>query len=323
MAGDRFDPDFFENFAAAGGVQNQEHVPETVTIEWLRVRCEELEQVLRLQDDDGKLDPEDEQELARYPLASMTSALRRWAFLKHIYFRDAEGLVRSTPGDKDEVVQQILDREPVRVWIANRWVSVTSRSRAALVALARHDLRRRDVQRDLDHAADLYEETERQLEQAGWRRKAALRRRLRRLRHFHSRAFRELLYHSRVIYANALTPSGRSAGPGDAPSWWTEITEADEAQLLHAVLTVGPLRYARLGPIPDDGQHRTDRPFLEPMGFWSVIAAYEKELNLRPAELQDQDLAQLLTWMRAGAPFIAPTDARPAANVPPGAEEPF
>lgn len=314
MAGDRFDSDFAAALTQAGGVQQQEHVPETITLEWLRVRCDELERVLRVQQDDGRLDASDEQELARYPVSSMTSALRRWAFLKHVYYRDAEGLVRSDEAGPEDVVQQLLGREPVRVWIANRWVPVTSRSRAALVALARHDLRRRDVQRDLDQTAELYAETERALSTAGWRRKGTLRRRLRRLRHTHSRLYRELLYHSRVIYANALTPDGRSAGPGGAPDWWTEISDADEARLLRALFTTGPERYARLGSPPPTENSR-DRAFHEPMGFWSVLAAYERDLGLRPADLQDQDLAQLLTWMRAGAPFL-PASGEAASKEP-------
>lgn len=278
--------------------------PEQVTLEWLGEECERLERVLRLQDDHGKLDAGAEAEIAALrPASSTTRALRLWAFLKHLYYRRTEHLVpgsATTAEEKRRAMNALLAREPIRVRIARRQIEVSSRSRAAMVAMLRHDLQRSALQRDMDRVGQLVAETAERVED-GTMRRAAARRRIRQLARIQYVAYAEYLFHSRAIYANALTVDGAPAGPGQAPAWWKLITPEDEVVLLDA-LYEGHRRYATLGAMPEDEDEdvKWERP--ENWGFASLWASIEREHGYEPATFERSDFFRNQAWIRASAP---------------------
>jgi hypothetical protein len=322
---DAIDPLFFTTIGPGRtfGEQGTEATPDAIDVAWLSRTSDELERVLRAQTDDGKLDAEAEAEIAKHkPVTSAGQGLRLWAYLKQLYRDWREGHRAPDKSEKLEIARQLLEREPVRVHVAGRWVSITSRSRKADVALARHELQRREVTVELAEVAELLVDTEQQL--AARERNRGLRRRMARLTKMHSELYAEFLYHTRGIIANTLSPTGRAAAPEDAPEWWAEVSPEEEVLLIKALLDVGPLRVAKLGPPPTDGYRSQHRALNEDFGFHSLLSAWEAESNVPPATFQDQDRAQLIGWRRAGAPYMPPQEntATKGPRVPPGAEEP-
>jgi hypothetical protein len=164
-------------------------------------------------------------------------------------------------------------------------------------ALARHELRRRLLAKDLDRIAALIARTEAQ-EAAGAVSRKVARHALGRLDEAHHRVYAELLYHTRGVVANSLTASGAAATPEEAPDYWTEITAEDESRILAALFQAGPGRYAALGPPPEPDKKHKAR-WNEDMGFHSLLECISRERKMAPAALRDVDVFQLLTSLRA------------------------
>ena len=125
--------------------------PASVTFGWLKGECERLERVLRMQHVEPgalatgreQLPDEWERGLALNPLGEdTTAALRRWAYLKHLYLVRSEKLHRARAADQpgiSETARKLLRRDPVTVELSNgRRVRVTARSYAASHAIAQH-----------------------------------------------------------------------------------------------------------------------------------------------------------------------------------------
>lgn len=284
--------------------RRDEEAPEAVTLEQVRAWCERDEATLRNQHPpEGRLPPEAEEQLARYDSSTMTGALRRWGYLKHLFHRRRERKGRKDAQAK-RAARQLLRREPVRLQLGGHTVDITARSYAALYEIAAHALRVRELEADRDRIAELHARTEEALrERRGFGARRRGRRRLRRLGRLYRRVFAEILLHRRAIYAHALTPSGAPAASiEEAPDWWEEIDPVWDGALLAAVFEAGPGRYAQLGEPPPErsGRGGSDRP--EDFGWASLFASIERQQRTEAAALYDQDLWRLLTWLRAGAP---------------------
>jgi len=246
------------------------------------------ERVLRLQFDDGRFTDEDESVLDSLSLGNPDACFLRWKHLVGMWHAWETGADRAV-ADKEVTAHLILRREPVPVRIAGRVIFVTSRSRAAMIAMARHERMRKQLGHDIDRVEALL-----------------LRRMPRRRRRFLVEALErvsaEWEHHFRGVLANALSESGRAAVPEECPEWWPEVTAHDEGRLLLALIEAGPARYERLGKEPKrEDAKKVDTEF----GFESLLAAWEPKLSLPAASLNNQDLTQFLTWVRAGATFGA------------------
>lgn len=279
---------------------------EAVSVEEIRRWCEEDERTLRNQYPDRRLPDAAEQELASYDPSTVRGALRRWAYLKHLWRVWSEGLARQEEqqkGDAEEAARQLLRREPVRVRLGGRVVEVTGRSYAALYEIAACDAQIRALEADLEVCSKLAAAAEAELAASpGWRRAAALRRRIRTLHRIHVRLCREIREQRRWLYAHALTPSGAPARSAeDVPEWVEEIGRVEDALLLAAVIEAGHARLARLGEPPPSTTERSAQP-AEDFGWATLFASIERQQKLPPGTLYDVDLFQLRTWLRAGAP---------------------
>lgn len=250
----------------------------------VRRMAELRERVLRLQFDNGEFSGEDESALAALSLDDPTDCFLRYRHLVGMWFVWERGLERASV-DKDVTAHLLIRREPVHVRIAGRVVSITSRSRHAMVQMARHERQRKQLGQDLDRIEAML------LRRMPRRRRKALLRKA-------DEVSTEWEHHFRGVLANALSESGRAADPGECPEWWAEVTAADEGRLLMALMEVGPARYQRLGKEP---KRKESKKVDAEFGFESLLAAWEPKLNLPPASLQNHDLAQFLTWLRAGA----------------------
>src|SRR5690606_13765395 len=96
---------------------------------------------------------------AVWPPRGSKAALWEWAYcwaqLSRFFERSSHS---GSTGDvaKEDIAALLLAREPVRVRIGSRRiVGITSRSLAAMEALARYELRRRLLAKDLEHVAAL------------------------------------------------------------------------------------------------------------------------------------------------------------------------
>lgn len=290
-------------FAAAGGVRRTGQVEYPIDHEKVRRMAQLQEDVLRLQFPDEKFDQEDEEQLAALSLDDPQQAWLRYRHLTGMRFAWDRQYTKghSTKAEALEASFQLRTRQSVRVIIAGRNVDVTGRSRNAMIALARHEITRRQTASELDEIAAVYAEVEAELS-GRWRGRGPLRRRLRKLAELHRRGYHVLRLHSRWIYAHALTPSGAPASSAaEAPSWWNEISSADETLLLDALMEAGPRRYERLGPEPPPDPAADDWKQVEDFGYDSLWASAERGVPLPPASIDDQDYYRLRAWLRNSA----------------------
>jgi hypothetical protein len=280
--------------------------PSVISLEWLQAQCEQLERILRLQSDWGEVSAPYLIELESLAPDTTSSALRRWALLKHLYRVRDQGLRREVAPDPEtaqQAVAELLRRIPVSMLLENgRTIRVTSRSFAAMIELAAHHARIRLLQVQLDEVAERYRSTLDRCASSHGRTRRVLRRRAGKLETVHRRLYTELHGHRMRLWANAMTESGSSAGlHEDPPEWWTETTPADDARLLVALYEAGPLRYRRLGPATEREDERKKKP-AEDWGYEGLLVAWGVRKKVPPAEMLDQDLAQALTEMRLSAP---------------------
>ena len=288
------------------GEIRSEEAPDPLPLSYVQRWCERYERLIRRQyPPGGQLSAEAERRLAALDPSTMTGALQRWAYLKHLYLVRSEGLARREESRQtiEEAARQLLRREPVRVRLGGRVVEVTGRSYAALYEIAACDAQIRALEADLDVCSRLAAAAEAELAASpGWRRAAALRRRIRTLHRIHVRICRELREQRRWLYAHALTPSGAPARSAeDVPEWVEEIGRVEDALLLAAVIEAGHGRLARLGEPPPSKSERSNPP-AEDFGWATLFASIERQQKLPPGTLYDVDLFQLRTWLRAGAP---------------------
>lgn len=286
MSHDRFTRDLLRT----GARLESASAPDVVTLGWLQAECGTLERALGLQTD-FVWPPGAREEVERLkPVLDTTSGMQLWALLRHIMRVRAEGLTAPKTQDTAEAARKLLTREPVVVVLAGHRVEVTGRSYAAMGHVMNHDMAAKELWFDLGRIASL------QARMGGrpfWKN---VRRRVR-LRALHRRTWAEWMHHRAHLYANALTPSGAPASSvSDVPAWFDRATREDDAVLLQALLETGPGRYARLGPAPH--REKKGRGPAEDFGFSSLILAFDPEARLRPAELFDRDLGEMLAQMR-------------------------
>lgn len=281
-------------FRAGGGRRESERAPATITLEWLREQVEQLERVIRLQSEDGQLSPEAEAELARYPAASTTGALKRLGYLKHLFYVRSEGLQRAQDAspEKEAAARALLEREPVYVQLAGHEVVVTGRSYAAMAAMGAAELRANLAEVDARRAADLFwRETETR----------ARRGRLRRLAQLHAAAIEERELQRRAWIAHAVTSDGAPDPDPEtgAPAWWKQLRPGEEGVLYAALLEAGPLRHAQLGAPPL--QKKEARQPAESFGALSLLTSWGIRTKIAPARVLCRDYGQVMTEMRVSA----------------------
>lgn len=322
----------------AGARHRSARAPDTPDAAWFASQAAQLERILRLQYEDGTLHPRDEAELARHDPAEITGAIRRFAFLKHLYYRRSEDLVRREEGiDIQEVARQLLTAEPVRLELAGTVVEVTDRSYSAMFAIASHWMAIQMLDLDLERADDLLRRLHSArndlprlvvpsdvlratrigdwsaLREAGSTAMSALRarrhlhRRIHRVGRIYRRVLVEREAHRQAIYAHAFTDDGAPATSlEEAPAWWRRIDPREDAVLVATFLEVGHGRYERLGE-PPERKDKDEKRDGEDFGWHSLFASIERQQRVPPATAYDRRLFQQLTWLRAGAP-PAPTE---------------
>jgi len=283
-----------------------EDKPDTVALDDVRKWCDREERVLRLQyqvrpNERGELPPEWELGL-QHPgrqTATMSGALSRWAYLIHLYRIRNQKLTKAEAPDVEEAIRQLLLREPIVVEMPSRTVAVTGRSYSAMLEIARHSVRLRELEADVLKIAGLEQQLLAILvgESPKPKRKRA-QRRLRWLYRVHRKVLMEAQLHRQGIYAHALTDDGAPARAlSDAPEWWDQMGPEDDAALLRALFAVGVERFAE---IPERPEKEDERRPAEDFGWHSLFSSVERSAKLKPASLYDRDLFQLLTWVRTG-----------------------
>lgn len=319
----------------AGVTRAQAQAPEFVGLTWLRGECERLERMLRKQyraqargerPEGDDIDPrgdeladEDEEALRERPLLdpdvaedhprlATTLALRRWAYLKHLWISRSQNLERVEVDEhRRELMMKLTRREPVEVSLAGRTVEVTDRSYAALYEIARHATKLADLEYDLERLQELTEEVRGKIQkraEAGedWNH---LRRRLHYLGLLYRGALRETRQHRRMIYAHVATEDGAPAdGLEDAPEWWDEVSPLDDIRLLEAVREAGARRIEALGPAPDrPDQEDLEIRRLEDYGWVTTFRDWDREQPLPDPDESwiDRPLGQRIASVRAGA----------------------
>lgn len=294
----------------AGARRRRGKAPASVDYDWLRAECVRLERVLRMQyaqpgqlaTGKEKLPAQLEQGLAAFPLGkSTTTALRRWAYIKHLYLLRSEKLVHASEGDARAAARALLRRDPVNVELTTgRVVGVTARSYAATHAIARHWFRIRMLDAELELAAAQFQEIQVEVLTVGWmriRRRITLRRRLRRLEETHRRLSLEMIAQRQAMYAHAFTADGAPASSLEqAPAWWIEVDPADDLALLEGLAEAGPGRWKRIqAAMPVEAGTSEREPWQDSWG--GLFALIERESKLEPASCYDRDLYQLLAWV--------------------------
>lgn len=257
------------------------------------------ERILRAQFDDGKFSDEDEALLAELSVEHPDQCFQRYQLLLQIYGIWERGGIGKGVTREEEVEATrwlMLSREPVHVRIANRTVNVTSRSRAAMIRLQRHDDRRALLGEKLDVIAEKLAAVDAERRAGAIGIFASLRKKAK-LHALRGRIEAEWEVHFRGILANALSEDGGAAKPEDVPAWWTAVTLEDEARLLAALIEAGPGRMER-GTKPKRGASSSKG---EPMTFGQLLRYYEPKLNLPPMALENADLAQFITALEDGA----------------------
>jgi len=280
----------------------------------LRVISDRSLQTVRGSFPNRQIPPAWERDLAALARDDVAQELIYHAKVKHYHWmrwaelQQPEGEEPEISADQRRAMQQIIMRQPVRIHMAGRWVDITFRGRAALIALGEHDLRRREIDRDLTALAQVAVQVE-QKRSAGRISRTHARRRLRWLRQLHEKYYHEFLHHTRAIIANAITPDGSAATADAAPEWWSRVTPSEEGDLLVALFEVGPRRLERLGSPPKSPNPKR-RMWSEDFGLWSLWSYFEKESGLRPAAFDNVDVAQGHAWLRAGALHFPPPESR-------------
>jgi hypothetical protein len=264
---------------------------EVITLSQLRSLCEAHERTLRLQHENGQLDPTIDSALAQFPGDTINSALNRLGYLKHVYMARHEG--RRTPGagshsdsesEAMDAARQLIRREPVRLDVGNdRTVEVTGRSYAAMYEISCHWVRIRELESSLESDTAM-----------------------RTMEAYRSLAY-EILLHRRAIWAHALTVDGAPAKSfSESPAWWREISPADDARLLAALFESMHVRYHKLGQLPKS--KRNDKKKDEDFGWHSLLASIEARRHTEPAALYNADLFQIVTRERLAADTYAEDD---------------
>lgn len=288
-----------------------------ISLEQIRSSCDRDERILRNQVEDGLLAEDVERELASAECDPSTprGALQRWAYLKYLFRRAADGLVarEDTEAAKTAAAHQLLAREPVEVVLeSGRVVRVTGRSYQALYEIARHGLRLQELDHALRRATALEARCLAAMAGSPTRAvRARKRQTYRRVAEIHAELYTEVQLHRQAVFAHLFTPTGAAAvSLGDAPSWWEEIGPESERALMLAVWTAGPGRYAELGEAP--AREKDARTPEETFGWHTHFAQIERSLKVAPATLRDRDLFQHLAWLRASAE--APTTPEEALD---------
>ena len=244
-----------------------------------------------------------EEKLAGIPRTTPMGRLRTWKQLAIYSEVRHQARVQEREVDHDaaqEAARQLLRREPVEVQIGPHVVGLTSRSYAAMAALARHDARIRLLRADAEYVDARMRQLTDALPGSEQAERKGVRRKLRRLLAMSDRVNEEILRQRRALWAHALTPSGAPAtGVDHVPDWWSEIDPIWDATLLMGLMQAGAGRYATLGEAPR--AQREGKEPAEDFGWGSLFATVERQNKLPPASLYDVDLYQLLTWLRAGA----------------------
>lgn len=291
----------------------RDRAPDRITREWLEEQCERLEKVLRLQDEAEdspfELTDRDEAELSRRPTSTTTGALKRWAYLKHLYLVRSEsgghrGAIQASgvPGsDAEEAARKLLQREPVEVDLGTRRVQITGRSYACMLSMAQHESRIDELGADLERVQELRSDLEDEIrDHAG--RALHLRRRFKKLGKIQRLLLAEIRLHRQMLYAHAFTDDGAPASSlSEAPDWWREIDQGQDAKILMGLFQAGPGRLMQLGEPPESDSKSEKK---EDWGYKSLIASIERQQKVDPAAYFKEDLFQLIAWVRAGAPPV-------------------
>lgn len=304
------DPLLTPELLQTGARYDRERAPDPVTLGWLEESCARLERVLRLQYEEGKLPEEWERDLGMLgPVQDTTGGLRRWALLKHFYRVRWKGLeARAEAQDEGAAAaaRALLRREPITIQIAGETVQVTGRSYSAMMEIAAHDLRIRELEEAIVRLERLRRRVSVQIAAlpllGAWGRRRALGRRLARLRADFVRLSTERERNRRAIYAHAMTPHGGPASSAeDAPSWWRRTGPMDDAELLGALFLAGPARIAQL---PEPKAKDEDEKKGDAFGWASLFTFFERKHGMIPGRGWDTDLGQVLADIRAGnAPY--------------------
>lgn len=304
-AGGGGDVGFEEAFEASDAEQRRGSIPDEMPLDYVRERCEKVEKVLRLQFKPDPLPPHFQRKLSSCPAdGSPEDLVERWVTLSHLLRcvrDDLRGWGSASDADVEEAARKLMRREPVEVELESRTVRVTGRSYAAMLEMARHELRLDTLRERMTRAAEVREELAERAEAAESR---AERKRLARRRRKVVRVYRLMLQesrlHRRALYAHAFTEDGAPAESlEDAPDWWEEVGPAEHVLLLSALFRAGPGRLSELGRSPDRGD--SGRDLAEDWGYKSLIASFEQEAGAEPASYFDRDLGQLIAWMRSTA----------------------
>lgn len=286
---------FEEAFRAAGGVRRREPVPYPLTHDDIRRMCERRERILRIQFEDERFSDEDEDTLARLSLDNPDDAFLRYQRLVGIWHAWERGLRKRDEG-RDAASLLLLSRAPVPIRIAGRAVPITSRSRAALIRLARHEAARDLLGDKIDELTarmrqlDDHRRSGRIGPLQAWRRKRALQR-------LTERVAAEWEIQWRGVLANAVTPDGRAALPEEAPDYWAQVTIEDESRILEALFTAGPIRYA---DARRDPARKPSKSQGEPVTFGTLLRIVEGQCRLPPMSLEDTDLFQVIHAVELG-----------------------
>lgn len=292
---------------------------QVVTREEAEGWCAEYEPALRRLFAPGSLPPAWEAQLEAAPFdGTAKGAIRRFGLLKGFYIARQQINVAGTGGrsveNKNEVMRQLIEREPVAVQLASgRVVHIRSRSWNAYYQIGAHAIRINWLNTQLDRLGEAYTTVFRD-GQAGarspwrnWRRLFPFFGKLRRLEKMHRDVYAELLHQRARMYTHVFRdhpgPAPRDEAP---PPWWSEITPADDPFILAALFEAGHGRWDALGPVPPSTA-KVER--AEDFGFQSLIHSLERNLPIHAAPLgneglgwlKDADLFQLLAWTRVSA----------------------
>lgn len=295
---------FEEAFEASDAELRRASIPDEMPLDYVRERCEKIEKVLRLQFKPNPLPGPMQQQLATCPAdGSPEDLVERWVTLAHLLRCERDNLHGHGTGrddeDTEEAVRKLLQREPIRIDVADHRLEVTGRSYAAMIEMARHEIRIDELREDAARAAELREELEERIAATDGAEQRACRRRLKRVGRVHRAILQEVRLHRRALYAHATTEDGSPAeNLEEAPAFWDQIGPREHLALLTALFKAGPGRLDRLGKSPPS---EGGRDFREDWGFKSMIAAFEGDMKIDPASYFDRDLGQLITWMRAQA----------------------
>lgn len=306
---------------------------DSVDLDWLVDRCEQMERILRLQFEDGDLPDRYERELSspKMRLDSLTGGLKRFAYLKHLYRLWNRGGLdsASSPGrggspgspgvgegrepDQMRAMVQLLDREPVSVRLSHRTIEITDRSYLALLRMAEHSTRINDLERDVRRIDALIRDIrDRATEEDGDDLSTRDVRRLEHLSRLRIAVRRTVQDHRRAIAANLTTDDGAPADSIDeAPDWADEIGPVDEVALVVGVRRAMSERIERLGERPEHPRD-SDAEKLEDWGTPAFLIPFRDFDGRTPVDAAgaglEAPLASQLAAARADAPPVFESD---------------